>query len=171
LPELSVESIVSFVQPQGVSLREIMNAINEESQKCFQRDTIYRGNIFKIKSIDESCNKDVLHQVIPMVANSANKIRSEQEALLESRGLKFALPAPLAIVAGLYRLKHGFPSSAVGTKHDIGDIFKGFVVRTANCGPVRDLSSYVDGVYDSRCSYVDVCSDYIVAAGYLSFGG
>jgi hypothetical protein len=94
-----------------------------------------------------------------LIHNSTNRHRNQttrlngeerisQEALLASLGLVEQPNNVVRVIAGMYRIAHGFPDSPakIGREHDKGNVFEGNVARTKRGSSSGSAASYPDGV-------------------------
>lgn len=144
-----------FTQPNGVTLLDVAAEINKVSQELIGRDAICQGVLLQDAGMETVPQKDIVHECVPLVNDSNNRGRSDQEQLLKDNQMETVDRPVLTISAGLQRLNKGDPidSSDIGTAIDEGDIFKGQVTR-ARSGA---LASYVDGVVGDH--YYDGSAD------------
>lgn len=133
-----------FTQPKGVTLLSVAAEINKVSQELIGRDAIYQGVLLQDDGMKTVPQKDIVHECVPLVNDSNNRRRGDQEQFLKDKGTTTIDRPVLTISAGLQRLNKGDPtdSSDIGTSKDEGDIFKGQVTR-ARSGA---LASYGIGV-------------------------
>lgn len=138
-----------------MTLLDVAAEINKVSQELIGRDAICQGVLLQDAGMETVPQKDIVHECVPLVNDSNNRGRSDQEQLLKDNQMETVDRPVLTISAGLQRLNKGDPidSSDIGTAIDEGDIFKGQVTR-ARSGA---LASYVDGVVGDH--YYDGSAD------------
>lgn len=163
------------------SLRKIINDMNREAEKKYGR-TLVRDLIYDLNrtGIDDIPNVSMDRRVItfiPVLENSANRVRSgndpktSHQALLAEHNMTWVERPWVTIAAAAYRLAKGCPSidwenwekdkSCGFAGPDNGDLMKGYAVRT------RQGLIYWDYVLELCRSddYDDLASEKIALAG------
>lgn len=153
---------VRFVQPQGMTLRNMMEQINSECLKRHGRGAIHHAGLFNDDGIDTPATENIVHELIPVVLGTDGLSRDGQKAYMEERGMSFADRTLLAIASGLVRLKEGYPANNrhVGTERDNGELLQGKIVRVS----AGALESEVYGVVCYPYWFDDAKSN-VAAAG------
>lgn len=123
---------VSFVQPKGVPLKNIADAINAESQKSYGRDAIFAGELFKDPGMHTIPTENAIHRLVPRVDNSNFLTRTQQTEYFQQKGIKFADRAIVTVAAGLHRLSKGYAAPGTRPDLDTGDLLKGYWTRAAS---------------------------------------
>lgn len=123
---------VSFVQPEGVTLREIADIINAESRKQFGRDAIFFGSLLEDPGMNTIPKDNIVHRLVPRVNKSNYLTRTQQTAYFEKLGISFADRAIVTVAAGLHRLAKGFAAPETRPDLDMGDLLEGYWTRAAS---------------------------------------
>lgn len=157
---------VIFVIPQGMSGRQILEAIEKANPRgkgdrvvCPKSDLLNDEGLATIATIDRHVSVRICHV-------TANLTRSEQRAKLAEDFLDIAPRWTVTLAAALYRDANGFPRtiSDIGTSKDRGDLFKGLWVRAAS----GVLTSAQSGLNDDNWDFDSLRSGRFVAAGSLT---
>jgi len=153
---------VSFVQPKGVALKSIADAINAESQAYFHRDAIFAGELLQDPGMNTVPVKDVVHRLVPLVNQSNYLTRTQQTEYFNKLGISFADRAIVTVAAGLQRLAKGFAAAGTRPDLDAGDLLGGYWTRAASkslhVDPVEGVNAFnpqkdVENGYGYDCVY------------------
>lgn len=125
---------VSFVIPQGMSGRQILEAIEKANPRAPGDGVVWpKSALLRDDELDTVAFSDVQVKVTVFFTFN-NLTRSEQHARLAEKHREFTPRWAVTLAAALYRDANGFPSdrSGIGKSRDAGDLFKGFWVREAS---------------------------------------
>jgi hypothetical protein len=155
----------------GSTLEKAFDEINAKSQEKYNRDAIYRGNLYKDAGVKDVMKETTVITFTPVLKNSANRVKfgtdaeTSHEALLKKHGLDFVDRPHQTAAAGAYRIAKGFKEGvSVGSTEDKGDLFEGLVARSRS-GAVVTSDGY--GVFD--CDSSDVSAfNFLVVSGRSS---
>lgn len=124
---------VTFVQPAGLSLMEMAELLNAESQRLFRHNVIMLGSARTALMRDDESSilpaTSQNHCLVPLVRGTRSLDKTQQLAFIVHLGLFEVRSSAIGIAAGLFHLKHGFPEDAIGRPSDKGDLFKGMHSR------------------------------------------
>lgn len=159
-------SDVSFVIPRGLSGRKILDAINEVSMARTECRVVDPESLLLQDNRLNTVTADDRFVKLAVWFELHSRSRSEQRAVFARHELEFAPRWALTLAAALYRDANGFPSnrSAIGTSCDAGDLFRGYLVRTASGAVGTNHDGLRGGAYYQEGRH----SDVIAAAAFRS---
>ena len=167
--------------------QEKLEALVEEMNKKFQSMAnypregwqVYLSGNGDLPNYEEA--GDVVFRCSSLIADSTNRHRSQtitldgqkrisHEDLLSQHGLVEEPNDVVRVMAGMFRLAHGFPANKddIGTERDKGDVFEGKLARTKQGSSSGSAASCQDGVYDFFWDDNDFAYAHVGVVGGLS---